>query len=232
MRLADWPRTPYLNEELREWIRQQLEMLAVDEIAIFAVEAGAEGDERRILTATEIGLLDMYYAPAGSSARFRLVTRLYPWQAVRGVDLRGETFRLWALEDRSRWLLRIGRPRFSYTTELPELGRCLAEFAKVAAIMAEPSGWQPPSEEEEEEEPMEAPAARASPVSSPPIDEEPAAREPAEAAPRPSWEHDEAPAQAATPPDEEEIAFVEPSGLQGEQEPSEPARRGFRFPGR
>jgi hypothetical protein len=231
MRLADWPRTPYLNEELREWIRQQLEMLAVDEISIFAVEAGAEGDERRILTATEIGLLDMYYAPAGSSARFRLVTRLYPWQAVRGVDLRGETFRLWALEDRSRWLLRIGRPRFSYTTELPELGRCLAEFAKVAAIMAEPSGWQPPSEEEEEE-PMEAPAARASPVSSPPIDEEPAAREPAEAAPRPSWEHDEAPAQAATPPDEEEIAFVEPSGLQGEQEPSEPARRGFRFPGR
>jgi EAL domain-containing protein (putative c-di-GMP-specific phosphodiesterase class I) len=39
MRLADWPRTPYLNDEVREWIHQQLSTLGVDEIAIFAVEA-------------------------------------------------------------------------------------------------------------------------------------------------------------------------------------------------
>jgi hypothetical protein len=228
MRLADWPRTPYLNEELREWISQQLETLGIEEIAIFAVEAGTEGDERRILTATEIGLLDMYYAPAGSSARFRLMTRLYPWQAVRGVDLRGETFRLWALEDRSRWVLRIGRPRFSYTTELPELGRCLAEFARVAAIMAEPSGWQPPNEEEP---PAEMPHPAVSPIE--PSREEPVM--PAAAMPeaRPPRDREEAPTSSAEMlPDEEEIAFVEPSNLEAEEDPSEPPRRGFRFPGR
>jgi hypothetical protein len=144
VRLADWPRMPYLNDELREWAALQLKTLGVDEIAIYAAEAGNEDEMRRILIATEIGMLDSLYAPRGSTARYSLSGRLYPWQAVRDVDLRVETYRVWALEHRTRWHLRMRRPAFESATESPELGAALADFAKVAAIMAEPSGWSPP----------------------------------------------------------------------------------------
>ena len=30
MRLADWPRNPYLNDELREWVQLHLQSLGVD----------------------------------------------------------------------------------------------------------------------------------------------------------------------------------------------------------
>ena len=147
MRLADWPRMPYLNDELREWVSLQLKTLGVDEIAIYAVESGDEDEQRRILVATEIGLLDGVYAPRGSTARYSLSGRLYPWQAVRDVELRVETYRVWALEHRTRWHLRVGRPAFESATESAELGAALADFAKVAAVMAEPSGWSPSDDE-------------------------------------------------------------------------------------
>ena len=54
VRLADWPRMPYLNDEVREWAAQQLVTLGVDEIAVYAHEAGAESEQRRLLVATEI----------------------------------------------------------------------------------------------------------------------------------------------------------------------------------
>ena len=147
MRLADWPRMPYLNDELREWVALQLKTLGVDEIAVYAVEAGNEEEIRRILVATEIGLLDGVYAPRGSAARYSLNARLFPWQAVRDVELRIETYRVWALEHRTRWHLRIGSPGFESATESPELGAALADFAKVSAVMAEPSGWSPSEDE-------------------------------------------------------------------------------------
>ncbi len=160
MRLADWPRMPYLNDELREWIALQLRTLGMDEIAVYAVEAGGEDEQRRVLIATEMGLLDGWYAPRGTAARYSLQTRLYPWQAVRDVDLRVETYRVWALEHRTRWHLRIKRPSFESATESPDLGAALADFAKVAAVMAEPSGWQP--EEESEASAATTPHAAAS----------------------------------------------------------------------
>ena len=46
MRLADWPRMPYLNDELREWIELQLRTLGVEEIAVYAVEAGGDDEQR------------------------------------------------------------------------------------------------------------------------------------------------------------------------------------------
>lgn len=147
MRLSNWPKMPYLSDELTEWIGEHLATLGMEEIAIFALEEGSEGYGRRVLVATEIGLLDYHYGPRDSSARFAMRGRLLPWQAVRGVDLRVDTHQLWAREHENRWSLTMARPRFAMVTEDPALGRALADFAKVAAIMAEPSGWPPPSEE-------------------------------------------------------------------------------------
>lgn len=144
MRLADWPRNPYLNDELREWVRAHLESLAVEDVAIYALAATGQDEERRVLVATECGLLDSWYAPHGSTARFSLSVRLYPWQAVQGVDLRGETFRLWAHEHQSRWRLRLSRPALDTMADTPDLGRALAEFAAACAVMAEPAAMTPP----------------------------------------------------------------------------------------
>jgi hypothetical protein len=144
LRLADWPRNPYLNDELREWVRAHLESLAVEDMAVYALAASGQDDERRVLVATECGLLDSWYAPHGSTARFSLSVRLYPWQTVHGVDLRGETFRLWAHEHQSRWRLRLNRPALDTMADTPDLGRALAEFAAACAVMAEPAGVTPP----------------------------------------------------------------------------------------
>lgn len=145
VRLAEWPRNPYLNDELHEWVRLHLESLGVEDIAVFAV-TGREDDERRILVVTEVGLLDGWYAPRGSTARFSLNVRLYPWQAVRGVDLRGETYRLWAHEHQSRWRLRLARPVLDALAETPELGKALTQFAAACSVMAEPTGHEAPTD--------------------------------------------------------------------------------------
>jgi hypothetical protein len=140
VRLVEWPRMPYLNEEVREWIGLELKNLGVEDLAVYAMEAGVDGDERRVIVATEVGLLDHRYAPYGSSARFRLGMLLYPWQTIRGVDLRADTFRLWAHEHRTRWSLKLAHPRFEAATESPDLGSALCHLARVCAVMAEPFG--------------------------------------------------------------------------------------------
>jgi hypothetical protein len=144
LRLADWPRNPYLNDELREWVRLHLESLGAEDVAVYALAASGQDDERRVLVATEVGLLDSWYAPHGSTARFSLSVRLYPWTTVRGVDLRGETFRLWAHEHQSRWRLRLARPALDTMGDTPDLGRALAEFAAACSVMAEPSAAAAP----------------------------------------------------------------------------------------
>lgn len=159
MRLAEWPRMPFLSDELCGWINEHLALLGVDEIAVYALEHGPDDDGRRVLVATEIGLLDYRYGPQASTARFVISGRMLPWQAVRGVDLRVETFRLWALEHRTRWSLAMARPAFRTGTEDPLLGRALADFAKVAVVMAEPSGWPPPQDEPPAEARRSQPAA-------------------------------------------------------------------------
>ncbi|HET6380119.1 MAG TPA: hypothetical protein VFH63_03675 [candidate division Zixibacteria bacterium] len=146
MRLADWPRVPYLNEEVREWISLHLRALGVEDIAVFATTAGREEDERRVLVASEVGLLDTWYAPRGSSARYALNVRLYPWQQVRGVDLRGETYRVWAHEHQSRWRLRLARPALDVLSDDQQVGVALAEFAAACAVMAETGGPHPSEE--------------------------------------------------------------------------------------
>jgi hypothetical protein len=140
VRLSEWPQHPYLNDELRQWIALHLDALGVADIAIYATAGGREEDERRVLVATEVGLLDTWYAPHGSSARYSLSVRLYPWQAVRGVDLRGETRRLWAHEHETRWQLRMTRPLLDVVSGTPELGYALTQFAAACAVMAEPAG--------------------------------------------------------------------------------------------
>ena len=145
MRLADWPRNPYLNDELREWVALHLSSLGVEDLAIYAQAAAGQDEERRVLVATSVGLLDSWYAPRGSTARFSLSVRLYPWHAVHGVDLRGETSRLWAHEHPSRWRLRLSRPALDTMADTPELGRALAEFAAACSLMAEPSELDRPA---------------------------------------------------------------------------------------
>jgi hypothetical protein len=140
VRLTDWPRMPFLNEEVKEWIALELESLGVEDLAVYALEAGAEGDERRVMVATEVGLLDHRYAPFGSSARYRLAMLMYPWQVLRGVELRADTFRLWAREHRTRWSFRLHHPHFEAATESPDLGQALCDLARVCAVMAEPFG--------------------------------------------------------------------------------------------
>jgi hypothetical protein len=144
LRLADWPRNPYLNDELREWVRLHLASLGVEDLAVYALAAAGQDEERRVIVATDVGLLDTWYAPRGSTARFYLSVRLYPWQTVHGVDLRGETSRLWAHEHQSRWRLRLGRPALDTMADTPELGRALAEFAAACSVMAEPAASPPP----------------------------------------------------------------------------------------
>ncbi len=140
MRLTEWPRMPFLNDEVKEWIALELEGLGVEDLAVYALEAGTEGDERRVMVATEIGLLDHRYAPFGSSARYRLAMLLYPWQVIRGVELRADTFRLWAREHRTRWSFRLHHPHFEGATESADLGQALCDLARVCAVMAEPFG--------------------------------------------------------------------------------------------
>lgn len=140
MRLTEWPRMPFLNEEVKEWIALELEGLGVEDLAVYALEAGTEGDERRVMVATEIGLLDHRYAPFGSSARYRLAMLMYPWQVLRGVELRADTFRLWAREHRTRWSFRLHHPHFEAATESNDLGQALCDLARVCAVMAEPFG--------------------------------------------------------------------------------------------
>jgi hypothetical protein len=184
VRLADWPRNPYLNDELREWVRLHLDALGVDDVAVYATASGREDDERRILVVTEVGLLDGWYAPRGSTARYSLSVRLYPWQAVHGVDLRGETFRLWAHEHQSRWRLRLARPALDTLADTPELGRALTQFAAACSVMAEPAGQAdlPP------DGPMTAPRGPGGRA---------AVEEPAFAGPPPGAEDGDAPSQAA-----------------------------------
>jgi hypothetical protein len=131
---------PFLNDEVKEWIALELESLGVEDLAVYALEAGNEGDERRVMVATEIGLLDHRYAPFGSSARYRLAMLLYPWQVIRGVELRADTFRLWAREHRTRWSFRLHHPHFEAATESADLGQALCDLARVCAVMAEPFG--------------------------------------------------------------------------------------------
>jgi hypothetical protein len=140
VRLTEWPRMPFLNDEVKEWIALELEGLGVEDLAVYALEAGTEGDERRVMVATEIGLLDHRYAPFGSSARYRLAMLMYPWQVLRGVELRADTFRLWAREHRTRWSFRLHHPHFEAATESNDLGQALCDLARVCAVMAEPFG--------------------------------------------------------------------------------------------
>jgi hypothetical protein len=142
VRLANWPRNPYLNDELREWIALHLNALHVDDVAIYAMPQGSDDEGRRVLIATEIGLLDGSYAPRGSSAHYSLQIRLYPWPAVRGVDLLAETYRLWAYEHRTWWRLRVATPALDVQTEDPDLGRALADMATACAMMAEANTGQ------------------------------------------------------------------------------------------
>ena len=143
MRLTEWPRMPFLNDEVKEWIALELQSLGVEDLAVYALEAGTEGDERRVMVATEVGLLDHRYAPFGSSARYRLAMLMYPWQVLRGVELRADTFRLWAREHRTRWSFRLHHPHFEAATESPDLGQALCDLARVCAVMAEPFGVPP-----------------------------------------------------------------------------------------
>jgi len=131
---------PFLNDEVKEWIALELQSLGVEDLAVYALEAGTEGDERRVMVATEIGLLDHRYAPFGSSARYRLAMLMYPWQVLRGVELRSDTFRLWAREHRTRWSFRLHHPHFEAATESTDLGQALCDLARVCAVMAEPFG--------------------------------------------------------------------------------------------
>lgn len=140
MRLTEWPRMPFLNDEVKEWIAMELESLGVEDLAVYVLEAGTEGDERRVMVATEVGLLDHRYAPFGSSARYRLAMLMYPWQVLRGVELRADTFRLWAREHRTRWSFRLNHPHFEAATESADLGQALCDLARVCAVMAEPFG--------------------------------------------------------------------------------------------
>ena len=42
MRLTEWPRMPFLNDEVKEWIAIELQSLGVEDLAVYALEAGTE----------------------------------------------------------------------------------------------------------------------------------------------------------------------------------------------
>ena len=198
MRLAHWPRNPYLNDELREWVRLHLESLGAEDIAVYALTASGQDDERRVLVATEVGLLDSWYAPHGSTARFSLSVRLYPWTAVRGVDLRGETFRLWAHEHQSRWRLRLARPALDTMADTPDLGRALAEFAAACSSRAEPAGTPASQPRVEDAVPAFLNRAAAAEASRQPAARPEPSAPPRPTAPQPQADPTQAPSAAPT----------------------------------
>jgi hypothetical protein len=200
LRLADWPRNPYLNDELREWVQLHLQSLGVDDLAVYAQAAAGQDEERRVLVATDVGLLDSWYAPHGSTARFSLSVRLYPWPTVHGVDLRGETFRLWAHEHQSRWRLRLVRPAVDTMADTPELGTALAEFAAACALMAGPTPGGPQANAPDVEDAVPAFLGRAADAARAPIQVE------AEATPA---RVPVAPVRTAPPAREETVADIE-----------------------
>ncbi len=190
---------PFLNDEVKEWIALELQSLGVEDLAVYALEAGTEGDERRVMVATEVGLLDHRYAPFGSSARYRLAMLMYPWQVLRGVELRADTFRLWAREHRTRWSFRLHHPHFEAATESPDLGQALCDLARVCAVMAEPFGV--PAGRASSEVPGAHPGGPrplppAAPAPPPGDDEQPAPAAPDQAG-------DEAPAEPSAESDDE-----------------------------
>src|SRR5918995_2670 len=69
VRLTEWPRMPFLNDEVKEWIAMELQSLGVEDLAVYALEAGTEGDERRVMGGAEGGVLDHRNAPVGSTTR-------------------------------------------------------------------------------------------------------------------------------------------------------------------
>jgi len=208
---------PFLNDEVKEWIALELEGLGVEDLAVYALEAGTEGDERRVMVATEIGLLDHRYAPFGSSARYRLAMLMYPWQVLRGVELRADTFRLWAREHRTRWSFRLHHPHFEAATESNDLGQALCDLARVCAVMAEPFGV--PAGRVSSDVPgvipggpRPLPPAGDGPAASPPTDgTEPKSEAPTDGKDQPPSDERPAPTEAAKP-DEASLATAVPIG--------------------
>jgi len=207
---------PFLNDEVKEWIALELEGLGVEDLAVYALEAGTEGDERRVMVATEIGLLDHRYAPFGSSARYRLAMLMYPWQVLRGVELRADTFRLWAREHRTRWSFRLHHPHFEAATESNDLGQALCDLARVCAVMAEPFGV--PAGRVSSDVPgvipggpRPLPPAGDGPASPPTDGAEPKVEAPTDGKEQPSTDERPAPSEAAKP-DEASLATAVPIG--------------------
>jgi hypothetical protein len=216
VRLTEWPRMPFLNDEVKEWIALELESLGVEDLAVYALEAGTEGDERRVMVATEIGLLDHRYAPFGSSARYRLAMLMYPWQVLRGVELRADTFRLWAREHRTRWSFRLHHPHFEAATESNDLGQALCDLARVCAVMAEPFGV--PAGRVSSDVPgvipggpRPLPPAGEGPASPPTDGTEPKVEAPTDGKEPPATDERPAPSEAAKP-DEASLATAVPIG--------------------
>ena len=218
MRLTDWPRMPFLNDEVKEWIALELQSLGVEDLAVYALEAGQEGDERRVIVATEVGLLDHRYAPFGSSARYRLAMLMYPWQVLRGVELRADTFRLWAREHRTRWSFRLHHPHFEAATESQDLGQALCDLARVCAVMAEPFGV--PAGRVSSDVPGAIPGG---PRPLPPSDEAPQPVEPSEATEEEATAGDGNGTSAAPTRAEEQPAAEEPGAAERESAERESA---------
>ena len=145
MRISEWPRMPYLSAELCEWIYEQLRRLETEELASYAVETGRDGEARRLLVATEVGLIDYRYAPRNcDAARYGLSGTLYPWPAVTGAQLATDVHRVWAREVRTSWRFTIGDPEFAIGVRADEpLVRAVLDFARICLRRAGGSALAP-----------------------------------------------------------------------------------------
>ena len=65
MRLVEWPRMPYLTEEVREWIGLELKNLGVEDLAVYAMEAGVDDDAASTCARTPSVSVRTSTAPAG-----------------------------------------------------------------------------------------------------------------------------------------------------------------------
>ena len=133
MRISEWPRMPYLSAELCEWIYEQLGTLEAEELASYAVETGRDGEARRLLVATDAGLIDYRYAPRDAdAARYGLSGTLYTWPAVVSARLTTDVHRVWAREVRTAWRFTIGDPEFEIDVRRDEpLIDALLDFARI-----------------------------------------------------------------------------------------------------
>lgn len=141
MRMQDWDAAgiePLFGHQ-REWLNDELARMEASEVAAFAVEEKRQGVAgRRLLIATELGLIDAWHRPDPPDDP-RLTATFIPWPEVGDVRLHSETGLDAALRHATHYRLTLGQPALDGECSDPD---ALVAFWRECLLRA----GQPPAE--------------------------------------------------------------------------------------